>query len=62
MPTKQFYLPIYTAGQTVDYNNNQHTVEMVYIAGEDILLKLSEISELVNSTKVVGVESTRFKL
>lgn len=60
MSTKSFSLPIFKIGNTVVYKNYQCTIEMVYISGDKILLKLSDITELIESKNVI-IEPTKFE-
>lgn len=61
MPTKTFSLPIFNIGNTVFYKNSEYTIEMVYISGHKILLKLSNIADLIDSSMVM-IEYTKFEL
>ncbi len=61
MSTSRFYLPIYKAGEEVAYNGETYTIDMVYVSGEKVLLKLQNISELIDSSNVEISYLTRFE-
>jgi hypothetical protein len=62
MPTNEFYLPIYRAGDEVLYKGNMYIIDMVYIAGKKIFLKLRDIPELIESSKVEINRFIRFEI
>lgn len=50
---KSFSMPLYTTGKQVKVGDNFYTIESVLISRSEILIKLKDKAELVNSRKVI---------
>lgn len=62
MSTREFYLPIYRAGDEVLHKGNMYIIDMIYISDMKIFLKLRDIPELIESSNVEINGLTRFEI